>query len=187
MNWPMWDTDLFLQINTVWISPNADSFFTTITDLHKVPLFALVVVISLGLLIYKTRKDGIKFTIGLIFCLGVTDTITYQLIKKSVQRERPALSLTEARPISPFGGKLSFPSNHAANTMAGAMFIALFYGFAVAIPFFIWAVLISYSRIYVGVHYPLDVLVGMLVGTLLAMVVFRSLRAVWQKDRSINV
>jgi len=66
----------------------------------------------------------------------------------------------------------SFPSGHAAQAFAVATMLSLRYRPVVSLPAFLWAGLVAYGRIYVGVHYPSDVLGGMAVGALLSALVF---------------
>ena len=96
---------------------------------------------------------------------------------------RPCHALDTVRLVGDrCGGQFGFISSHASNTFALAVFLGnilqkktLFFGL------FIWAALVAYSRIYVGVHYPLDILGGMLWGTFVALVVFNIYRLIREK------
>ena len=69
------------------------------------------------------------------------------------------------------GGKFGFVSSHAANTFAVAMFSSLIFRFKSYVLFiFFWAAIVSYSRIYLGVHYPLDILGGALLGGIISLI-----------------
>jgi undecaprenyl-diphosphatase len=119
----------------------------------------------------KTRLGGFFMLICLLAAYVVNDF----LIKALVARARPydavpGLEILVA-PLSSY----SFPSGHANSSFAAAIALALAFGRRGALAY-IPAVLIAFSRCYVGVHYPSDVLAGMLVGTLVSLAVFLLLR-----------
>jgi undecaprenyl-diphosphatase len=75
------------------------------------------------------------------------------------------------------GGKYGFPSCHAANSFGLAFFLVLYFKSRIlSIFIMVWAVLVSYSRIYMGVHYPSDIVVGMLVGFAVSTLIYFTLR-----------
>ena len=78
-------------------------------------------------------------------------------------RDRPFIANPAQDPLVGTPLDLSFPSGHAATSFAGAMVLALAVP-RLAVPFSVLAVLIAWSRVYVGVHYPLDILAGALLG-----------------------
>ncbi len=108
-------------------------------------------------------------------CVWISDLITLA-VKALVARPRPFVNVPEADPL--LGGTLgnSFPSGHAATSFAGL--VILTYLIRRAIPFLlVLAVLISFSRIYIGVHYPLDVVGGAAIGSAVAVALACALRA----------
>ena len=122
-------------------------------------------------------KKGWIFIIGLVLSVGVADFMSSTIIKKNVQRIRPCNDIALVDQIQervPCGGGYSFTSSHAANHFAVATFlIGVLGGFArwlrpVALT---WAGLIAFSQVYVGVHYPFDVLCGALLGAGIGYVV----------------
>lgn len=167
-----WDIQVFQWINQTATSPFLDPFFTTITDLHRFTVFKFLVFPSLLLFgLWKYRLRFLKWILALAMVVGATDAFNYRVLKSLSQRSRPAFTpgseaivKLEKSPSDP-----SFPSNHAANNFAGATLLAQ------VIPQLAWvwyliAFLVAYSRPYVGVHFPMDVLVGGLVGVCIARI-----------------
>jgi undecaprenyl-diphosphatase len=114
-----------------------------------------------------------------LITVAISYPVNSRIIKPAFQRERPSHSLVFARVLAPDNGGYSFPSTHAANMFAAAYILRVFY----ARRRFLWyslAALVAYSRVYVGVHFPGDVLAGAVVGTALAWLVLRLLTR-WDK------
>ena len=138
-----------------------DVFMPFITDEDNwiFPIALLVI----GLCTFAKKKGRITLII-LIISLSLTDFICAQYIKPLIERIRPShLALEGLNLLVKKGGKWSMPSNHAANMFAFATILSFFYkrykNFL-----FILASLVAFSRVYVGVHFPGDVLCGALIG-----------------------
>lgn len=174
------DQELFLFLNNLG-TPTWDAFWLLITNkLTFIPLYAL-------LLFFIYKKFGLKtlaFSVLLIVLMVTfTDQIT-NLFKDGFQRARPCRQegvMEKMRFITVRCGKYGFFSGHASNTMAAAVFAGLllkpYYKNLIFILLF-WSVIVAYSRIYVGVHYPLDVVCGMTFGALSGFMFYKILRYV---------
>ncbi len=166
-----WDHELFRLINQVWTSPLADSILPLVRN--KYIWFPLYVFILCYIFIrHQFPKSGI-IALGLLSCVISTDIASSQLIKKQVRRTRPCNEWVIAHQVDErvrCGYGFSFPSSHAANHTAMATFLIL----VLAMPFYmelllvIWVMIICYAQMYVGVHYPLDIIAGSLFGYLIA-------------------
>lgn len=122
--------------------------------------------------IYRYKKTGVYIIVLLALTFGVADSGSAGIGKHLVKRVRPCNDPALARTIImriPCGSGYSFPSAHASNHFAIALFLSLvFYRRWKWIWIFalLWAAAISFAQVYVGVHYPFDVTVGAIYGTL---------------------
>ena len=160
-----WDQKLLVLINSVWVAPWADSFFGFITNFHKNFQFSVpLAILLLGLLLMVDWKGGLKVLLSLILVVAISDMVSYRLIKKHVERPRPKDNIELAGHLRLIGQAqgTSFPSNHASNCFAAAVVLA--HNFRRRYLFYTLAGIIGYSRIYLGVHYPSDVVAGAIVG-----------------------
>jgi undecaprenyl-diphosphatase len=97
------------------------------------------------------------------------------VLKPIVDRDRPYVLLPEAEPLLRWDVSESFPSGHAATSAAGAVMLAYLLG-RWAWGLAVLAAAVIYSRVYIGVHYPVDVLVGAAIGVAVALVAIVLLR-----------
>lgn len=174
------DQRLFEFLNSTFTHPMLDIFFPFITDLHKTLIFKVIVAPLILFLLYrKYFKKSFALFFALILCLSSTDFIGSQIIKKNVQRLRPGDNpQVHSIVLSPYGST-SFISNHSANMFAFAIFASTFLP-SLRILFFAFAFLVAYSRVYVGVHFPLDVvcgaIFGLAIGKIFALICTRLLK-----------
>ena len=154
-----------------------DSLMPFITD--KWNFIAPLALLSLYLIFFRPRRDLI-LAISAVAVVLLADGTT-QIFKDLVQRIRPCHVFQQVQLLhgAICTDSFSFPSNHASNTFALAAFISYNYR-KLAIPSFLIAILVGYSRIYLTAHYPTDVLAGaawgMLLGFTVAMAARRLMR-----------
>lgn len=162
------DRVAFGLINGLWTHPTLDAIMPVITDIHKVPWFIYgVAPLGLGAWLHKGRQRALRVLVVAALAVGVCDLLAYRVIKPWVGRVRPQYAGIGVRMLTPQGGRLGFPSNHATNAGAAASVLSVAYP-AAGIVFWSLAGLVAYSRVYVGAHYPFDVLAGLLLGGLLS-------------------
>lgn len=169
------DTDIFLYLNGLH-SPFFDFIMFWVSSATIwIPLYLFFIFI-----IYRTYpKKWWVYIIGLIIAVGLADLASVNLFKNVFQRLRPCHDPDISNLVhivrDHCGGKYSFVSSHAANMFSIATFmsLALFkkYKYAWTLLFF-WASLIGYSRIYLGVHYPGDIIGGAALGASVAGVFY---------------
>jgi len=131
--------------------------------------WAVVVIL---MLIVDLRK-GLQAAVVALPALWATMLTVNILLKRIFRRRRPFIAFVKARVIGARPRDFSFPSGHSAAGFAGATLLAMFLP-SWAPLFYLFAIAVGFSRIYLGVHYPSDVLMGAFSGTVLA-VVFRAL------------
>lgn len=171
------DKDLFVKINQQWTSPFLNSFFSTFTNLHHWKFFQFVMApVILFFWWFKVRRQIFAVVIAASATIFLADTICYRGIKEYTFRDRPFTNAqlnAEVR-VGYRPESSSFPSNHAVNCFALATVLTWYYPTLWMVFFFI-AGLVGYSRVYVGVHYPLDVVIGAILGVLIASFLIRLL------------
>jgi len=124
-------------------------------------------------LIRRFRQHGLYLILALGLTVGVADTISSKVIKPAVQRPRPcndAAFRAEVDTRIHCGVGYSFTSSHATNHFAIAGFVTIVlttYLYWMGWFSYLWAGSIALGQVYVGVHYPLDILAGGLIGTLI--------------------
>ena len=161
------DHDLFLLIN----QGLSGAFFDAFLPISRNPYFWIpLYVFLLAFMLINFRKNGFVWVMALICVISLADYSSSKVIKYEVQRLRPCQELGFRDQINlkvVCGSGYSFTSSHATNHMAVASFIIntclMIFGKWRWL-FFLWAFMIGFAQIYVGVHFPLDVLFGFILG-----------------------
>lgn len=161
------DQALFQTLNGNWYHPWLDALMPHWREKTTwIPFYLLLV-------FFLVKRLGWKQTGWVLLAVGLTvllaDQTSSGLLKPWVERIRPCRALESARVLVPCGGGYSFTSSHACNHFA---LVAVLYGLlrhyfptGVWVLLWCWAGSIAYGQVYVGVHYPLDVIVGGLLGS----------------------
>ena len=166
-----WDTVLFHWINSGWSNPVFDLLLPAARNKYLwIPLYVLC--LSWILFNFSLRQSAwvIFFISASIFA---SDTISSKLIKYQVHRARPCQELQMEPPVIQrvsCGSGYSFTSSHAANHFClAALLVILFGGYMGHWKhlWWIWAAIISLAQVYVGLHYPLDIIGGALLGIII--------------------
>lgn len=164
------DISLLREINQD-AKPALVSINSFLSDYSTVLIFTTIVVIFILGYFKKSRK--IRLQSVYLFTSVVLADLTANVVKYIVQRERPFLTYTDIMKYGE-GGGYSFPSGHTAEAFAMATAIALTYRkWYIVIPVYLWACAIGYSRMQLGAHYPSDVLMGILLGSIISLVCYK--------------
>ena len=164
-----WDREWFKKINHDWTNPFLDSIFPLWREaITWVPLYIFLIIF----IFINFGSKAWPWVIGLLVTVSLTDQVSSHILKPLVNRPRPCHDLLVADHIRLLmdycSDSRSFTSSHATNHFGVAFFVYQTlkpyfkkWGYL----FFLWAATISYGQVYVGVHYPLDVLCGALLGS----------------------
>lgn len=189
------DDTLYSALNRGAANPLFDRIMPTITNLHQKGWFIALVLLGFAYLAGTGDRRRRVWILSIILAISISDLTAARVVKKLSNRPRPCVkveqgySYADTRLVPGTGcpGSSSFPSNHASNMMAlasvcwwfstrkpksndaeekrGAKFVPLLW--------FLIPLVIGYSRIYLGYHYPTDVLGGYALGTLCAALVIQ--------------
>jgi undecaprenyl-diphosphatase len=161
------DILVFRFLNGTLTHPAADWFFPFVTEIRN---FHIVYAAAAVAVMIKTGKRGVIFVLLLALVITAGDQLSSFVIKPLVGRIRPCTALDHVRLLVGCGGGKSFPSSHAVNNFAAAFLVSRFYPKSRRY-IYTWAFLVVYSRVYVGVHYPSDLVGGALLGTGIAWMI----------------
>lgn len=152
----------------------SNSFFDAVLPLLREKLFwvpTYLFIVSFALFNFKTK--GIYLVLFLFLNFGISDTVSSKFIKKTVQRIRPCNDVNINQDMTlrvHCGGGYSFTSSHATNHFALSFFLITTIGFIskrLIYALIFWAGIVSFAQVYVGVHFPLDVIAGAILGIII--------------------
>lgn len=169
------DHYLFFLINRTFANPVFDSVMPLLRDkLFWLPLYAFI----FSFLAINFKKKGLVIIVLLVLTVAISDQMTSSILKPLIHRLRPCNDpnlITYVRTIVGCKPGLSFPSAHAANHFAVAVFLGLIFlrkTNRVLIAGIVWALSVSFAQIYIGVHYPTDIVAGALTGIFCAFLIY---------------
>ena len=162
------DKQIMVFLNKTISNPIFDFIMPIITNQNFLVFSGLILV---GYLVCFGGKRGRITIVVLLIAAGFSDAICFQIIKPWVGRIRPSHEFYEyINLLVSKGGRYSFPSNHAANSFVFATVLSYFYDQNRTL-LYILASSIAFSRVYVGVHYPLDIIFGSIIGYIISWII----------------
>lgn len=181
-----WDQNLFLFLNSI----NSTSIDPIMNFISKSYIPGILILLFLFIYGFKKFNKGVMIA---FFCailtIAISDGVSSKVFKPTFKRLRPCHDPNIQAKVylagnKCWGGKYGFVSSHAANTFAIAMFIfLLFFPYTKGtFILFIWAVLVSYSRIYLAKHYPLDLICGGLLGMIAGYISYKIFKFIFSKS-----
>jgi len=173
-----WDELTFRVLNEDWVNPTLDRLMPIVTNgsNYNIPLLlAAIILILVG------RLRGLRFVVLAVISVVIADAIGTYVLKYTLLRPRPCIALEGVRLLVGCTNLPSFPSNHAVNSSVLAT-LAIIHMPRLWLPAAAVVLLIGFSRVYVGVHYPLDILGGSVLGIIVALVLSAIMTHIWPES-----
>jgi len=168
------DIAVFYFINVSLANPFFDWFMPFITDkTHWFPVWGAIIIA----LLWKGGKKGRMVVLLIIPVIFLSDQLSAHVLKPWIGRLRPCVTLPNVHLLGELKTSFSFPSGHATNFFALATYFNYFY------PKYRWiyfgsAFFVALSRVSIGVHYPLDIIAGGILGAVCALIVIHAWRVI---------
>jgi membrane-associated phospholipid phosphatase len=163
-----YDFILFSKIHTEWHNSIADTIIPFIRNQY---FWAPLYIFILAFMYFNYGIKGLRWCLFFFITFAIADFVSASILKPYFARVRPCNDANwfgYIRPLVPLSRGYSFPSSHASNHFGLSVFIittlSRYYKYIIPASL-LWAGSIAYAQVYVGVHYPLDVLAGALLGT----------------------
>ena len=158
--WLAWDRAIFRAIHLGFHHPWLDPIFRFLTDPgpYRIPLFVLI-----GLVFLTRRRRGAIGLLAVVLTVAAGDQLSSRVLKPIFRRARPSVVMPDARPLFGIRRTNAFPSGHATNSFAAAPIVAYVFPEA-RVAVYVVAAAVAFSRIYVGDHWPSDVVGGTILG-----------------------
>ncbi len=182
------DYALFQLINQDWHTPFLDTILPYWREKTTwIPIYLFIITYAL----WKYRWQGLLMMVMLVATLGLADTMSSKVIKKNVERLRPCKNeelKSDVKLLVDCGSGYSFTSSHATNHFSIAIFLILLWGYKHKwLPYALvfWATSIAFAQVYVGVHFPLDIVAGSLLGILIGYLgyqVYKFIQVRWHPN-----
>lgn len=157
------DVSVFHFINSSLANPLFDNLMPFITSEKS---WIMVYILFWILLIFKGGKNRFFIAVFILLMITFADQLSSVYLKSWIGRIRPCSALPDVHILVNCTDSFSFPSSHAVNNFAAATFLTFFFR-SFKWTFFSIATIVALSRIFVGVHYPSDLLGGMILGSLI--------------------
>lgn len=166
-----------------------NTFFDAVLPLMREKYFWIpLYVIIAGWLIYEFRFRSLIIAVSAVITLLLTDQFASSIIKPGIKRLRPCNDpdlMAQIHLLTDCGSGFSFVSSHAANHFGFAIFFILLFGgkyFWLTPVALLWATIISFAQVYVGLHFPLDVICGAILGLMMGFITARFCKTALRKS-----